>query len=497
VVLSQLYLDTMRTKQLLENVQVIAQRGCRDLDISGIVSDSRRVHKNDLFVALPGEHQDGADYIDEALRRGAIAIASEKKMPRLPGVGWVQVADARRALAELSCAFFEEPSSYLQTIGITGTNGKTTTSFIVKAIMEAAGRVPGLIGTVQYEIGERVIPATRTTPEAPELQALLRQMLVAGCQSAVMEVSSHALAQQRVWGIDFDVGVFTNLTNEHLDYHKEMDRYFAAKSKLFSGLGHRKKRGVAVINLDDEWGRRLCDGHHLHVQEITYGFSSDAQVRAEHVNIDENGSTFDLCTPWGDEQVVLPLMGRFNISNALAACASCGALGIDPALMVDVLSRMESVPGRLEEIQNNQGIKVFVDYAHTPDALKNVLTTLRDCTDGRIIVAFGCGGDRSRDKRSMMGTMAAHMADHSIITTDNARTEDPEEIAAEVLAGFGEGMSVEVILDRREAIARAIELAKPGDLVLLAGKGHENYQIMGHTVSPFDDREEARSVLRN
>ncbi len=495
MVLSQLYLDAMKWTSLLEQVQVVGKPRSVNPEIQGITYDSRKVRENYLFAALPGAKHKGEEYVKEALQRGAAAIIAETPLELPAHIAFAQVADARRALADISCAFFEFPSRYLQTIGVTGTNGKTTVSFLIKAIMMAAGRAPGLLGTVHYEIGQRLIPSSRTTPESADLQALLRQMLVAGCRSAVMEVSSHALAQKRVWGIDFDVAVFTNLTAEHLDYHRDMQNYFAAKSALFCGLGHREKKSVAVINVDDEWGRKLMGGRHNRVQEITYGLDAEAQVRAESLQMNQTGSSFTLQTPWGKADIRLGLLGRFNVSNALAACAACGSLGVDPALMAEVLSQPISVPGRLEAVANRRGIHVFVDYAHTADALKNVLGTLRECTDRRIITVFGCGGDRDRTKRAPMGSVAARMADYSIVTTDNARSEDPSEIAGAVLAGFGSGARVEMILDRAEAIARAIALAEPGDVVLIAGKGHETYQEIGHTIMPFDDAEVARTVM--
>jgi UDP-N-acetylmuramoyl-L-alanyl-D-glutamate--2,6-diaminopimelate ligase len=495
VVLSQLYLDKMKFRRLLERTQVVSRSGVADAEILGVTHDSRKVREGYLFVALRGSRRDGVEFVQEALNRGAVAVIAESSLKLPAHVCFARVADARRALADVSCAFFEDPARYLQLIGVTGTNGKTTVSFLVKAIMQADGRSPGLLGTVQYEIGQRLIPASRTTPEAPELQNMLRQMLVAGCRSAVMEVSSHALVQKRIWGIDYDVAVFTNLTEEHLDFHRDMGRYFAAKAQLFSGLGHQEKKAVAVINLDDEWSEKLLGMHNSRVQEITYGLHKNAQVRAEDLVIGARGTAFTLHTPWGDADVELPLMGRYNVSNALAACAACGALGIGPVQMAEALGEVRSVPGRLEEISNDRGIQVFVDYAHTADALQNVLRTLREFAPARIITVFGCGGDRDRTKRAAMGRISARLADHSIITTDNARTEDPQEIADEILAGFDSSQSVDVILDRREAMAVALAMAQPQDIILIAGKGHENYQEIGHSVMPFDDREVVRALL--
>jgi UDP-N-acetylmuramoyl-L-alanyl-D-glutamate--2,6-diaminopimelate ligase len=486
----------MRLESLTKIIQAITVTGPDNPDITGISYDSRQVRPGHLFVAFQGRHHEGMEFIDEAITRGAVAVVSESETWSRRDICHVHVEDARRALAEIACAFSGNPSSRLEVIGVTGTNGKTTVAFMVKAILQAAGRSPGLIGTVLYEIGDRLIPAGRTTPEAPELQAMLDQMIQAGCQSVVMEVSSHALDQKRVWGIDFDVGVFTNLTRDHLDYHENMDNYFAAKTLLFRGLGQAQKVAAGVINIDDPWGMRLASINGFRVEEITFGMHPGAVVRAEEIDVSAAGSTFALKSPWGSSRVHLNVLGRFNVSNALAAIAACGSLGIEPDLMARVLGEIESVPGRLELIPNRRGMKVFVDYAHTDDALKNVLTTLREITQGRIILVFGCGGDRDRTKRPLMGSVAAQLADHSIVTTDNPRSEDPAAIARGVVEGFGEYPNYETVADREEAIGRAIKMAQVGDVVLIAGKGHENYQEFANTVVPFDDREAARNYLK-
>ncbi|MCX7819383.1 MAG: UDP-N-acetylmuramoyl-L-alanyl-D-glutamate--2,6-diaminopimelate ligase [Kiritimatiellae bacterium] len=485
----------MRIESLLSVIQPMTVAGPTEPDIAGIAYDSRQVRPGYLFVAIRGAHDDGTRYIDDAIRRGAVAVVAETAVRPRRDVTMLRVEDARRALAEIACAFHGHPSARLEVIGVTGTNGKTTTTFMIRDILAAAGRRPGLIGTVQYEIGDRCIPASRTTPEAPDLQAMLAQMLKAGCGAAVMEVSSHALEQKRVWGVDFDVGVFTNLTHDHLDYHGTIERYFAAKARLFAGLGRMEKRAAAVLNLDDPWGHQLADMIGGWAQIITYGAHPAASVRAEDIETGAEGSRFVLRSPWGDAEVRLAVLGRFNVSNALAALAAAGARGVPVSTMVAALEQFRGAPGRLERIPCDRGFEVFVDYAHTGDALANVLTTLRAVTRRRLIVVFGCGGDRDRAKRPVMGRVAAELADHVILTSDNPRSEDPRAIIEEILAGMPPGTRREMIPDREEAIARAIELARPGDMVLIAGKGHENYQEFARHVVPFDDREVARRLL--
>jgi UDP-N-acetylmuramoyl-L-alanyl-D-glutamate--2,6-diaminopimelate ligase len=488
-------METMRLESITRIVQPIQVRGPLHFDIEGIAYDSRQVKENYLFVALRGQRENGAAYIEDALRRGAVAIVSEEdRWPRRM-IAHILVEDARRALAEIACAFYDHPSQKLELVGITGTNGKTTTSFMVREALAAEGRQPGLIGTVRYEIGSRVIPAVRTTPEAPDIQFMLDQMVRVGCRSAVMEVSSHALAQRRVWGIDFDVGVFTNLSRDHLDFHGTLENYFDAKMQLFRGLGLQQKRATAVVNLDNEWGMELIKINGLRARLLTFGEHPSADVRATDIELSPRGTRFSVRTPWGAADVQLRLLGRFNVSNALAAIATCGALGISPARTADALARMQAVPGRLEQIENDRGFHVFVDYAHTPEALSHVLDTLRELRPRRLIVVFGCGGDRDRGKRAPMGAVAYARADYTILTSDNPRREKPEAIIADIEQGMATRERHEVILDRAEAIARALAIARPGDIVLIAGKGHETLQEFATTKIPFDDREMARRLL--
>lgn len=463
-----------------------------DLQIKGIAYDSRHVRPGYVFVAIPGRHHDGAAFVEEAITRGASAVIAESPVSVPRQVSFLRVPDAREALANISGVFYDHPSRRLDLIGITGTNGKTSTSFMAKAILERAGRAPGLVGSVCYEFGGRSIPAARTTPEAPDLNAMLDQMLRAGCRSAVMEVSSHALHQKRVEGLAFDVAVFTNLTRDHLEYHGTMEDYAEAKALLFDQLDEGAR---AVLNVDDPFGRRLAGRTDWRAERISYGLADDAAVRAEDVRLNARGSEFRAVSPWGTARVRLHLPGRYNVSNALAALTACGCMGVDLETMVQALDGVPMVRGRMEPVPNRLGFQVFVDYAHTDDALLNVLKMVREITTGRILLVFGCGGDRDRGKRPQMGAVAARYADHSYVTSDNPRGEDPQGIIREIAEGFGGAAHYSEIPDRKNAIEQALEDARPGDTVLIAGKGHENYQEFSHTVIPFDDVEVARRIM--
>jgi len=486
----------MKLERILRTVDHVRVSGPVNREITGIAYDSRQVQQGSIFIALPGERRDGRNFIGDAINRGAAAIVSEPEDIKTADVAHVEVKHARIAFAEIASAFHNDPSGKLQMVGVTGTNGKTTIAFIVKDILRADNRTPGMLGTVRYEIGSRVIPASRTTPEASDLHGMLAEMVAVGCKSAVIEVSSHSLIQHRVWGVAFDVGVFTNLTPEHLDYHKTMEDYFAAKCILFRELGYRNSEAVGVVNIDDPWGRKLLHLPGIEVGMISYGCDQGAEVRAERVRIGKGGSRFYLRTPWGEvNDIWLGLMGRYNISNALAAVAACGTLGIKPGLMADVIGKCQPAPGRLEEIITGKGFRVFVDYAHTADAMENVLSTLRDAGLNRILLVFGCGGNRDKTKRTAMGSVAARLADYSIITTDNPRKEDPMQIIAQIKEGFQGRNNFEIVADRADAIGRAIDAAKEGDVVLIAGKGHEGFQEFADTVTPFDDRQVVRKAL--
>jgi UDP-N-acetylmuramoyl-L-alanyl-D-glutamate--2,6-diaminopimelate ligase len=490
----------VRLDVLLRQTTVESVRGSREQEVSGLCVDSRRAETGALFVALPGARLDGGDFIREALARGVSAVVTERADLSLPldGATLVAVADARRALAELACAFHGNPSEKLRVAGVTGTNGKTTTTFLIQHICDAALQRCGLIGTVRYQIGEQLLPAARTTPDALELQNLLGRMRDAGCRTVAMEVSSHAVAQQRVNGIEFDAVVFTNLTQDHLDYHGTMEAYFETKASLVLGLEKQRfKPGVAVINIDDRHGALLYDrAVQAGLRVTAYGLGQKADFRASNCRTDALGSSFQLDAVGRSWLVRLPLSGMFNISNALGALAAAHALGVDVRTAVLALASAPPVPGRLEPVPAKRAFRVFVDYAHTDDALRTVLRTLRELQPRHLITVFGCGGDRDKGKRPLMGAAAETFSDWTIVTSDNPRSESPESIAVEITAGMVQGRH-EVMLDRRAAIQRAIEMAGPRDIVLIAGKGHETTQEIGGKTEPFDDVAIARSLLEN
>lgn len=485
----------MKLSELLKKVQHLAVRGSPEREVNGIAYDSRKVAADMVFVAIPGAHCDGFEYAEEAIKRGATAVVTSHARLSTRDVTQIQVEDARQALAEISDAFYGHPSGPLTVVGVTGTNGKTTTAFMIRDVLESAGYAPGLIGTVQYEIGARVIPARRTTPEALEIQDYLNQMIRAGCRSVAMEVSSHALAQQRVSGVEFDVAIFTNLTRDHLDYHHTMDRYYEAKRRLFIGLGRGTKRAVAVINYDDPWGRRLAAEPDLRAEVITFGIEPGAMVQVVDMKLGPSGSECRLRTPWGEGVVRTPLLGRFNVQNVLGAYTAGRVLNIGEDALVRALAARTRVPGRLEEIPVDRGWRVFVDYAHTDDALANVLETLRRFTAGRLIVVFGCGGNRDQSKRPLMGEVASRLSDMAIVTSDNPRDEAPLAIISQICAGFGTRTNFEVVEDRAKAIAMALAVAREGDVVLIAGKGHETTQEIAGVQLLFDDRETVSKAL--
>jgi UDP-N-acetylmuramoyl-L-alanyl-D-glutamate--2,6-diaminopimelate ligase len=487
----------MQLKILARAIAPLRIIGGLDREVESIAYDSRRVQRNSLFVALRGEKSDGHNFIDQAIEKGASVIVAEREISS-PRATCLVVENTRPVLADLSAAFFGNPSRKLKMAAVTGTNGKTTTTFLLKHICERASLPCGLIGTVRYEIGERILPAVRTTPEALDLQELLAQIVNAGCRAAAMEVSSHALAQERIRGIEWNVAVFTNLTQDHLDFHGTMENYFDAKAKLFEGLvsQERKKRATAVINIDDRYGEKLIERLGGKVPAITYGMSMRADFRASNYRTEFAGTSYQLDAKGRSYLVRVPLIGRFNVSNSMAAIAAAGALGIPVRDAVLSLSHAPQVPGRLELVPAKRQFQIFVDYAHTPDALLNVMKTLRELEPRKLIVVFGCGGDRDREKRPLMGRAVEQLADHAIITSDNPRKEDPDAIIAEVEKGF-RSSRYEKITDRAEAIAHAISLTQSRDVVLIAGKGHETYQEFADHTIPFDDIAVARRALEN
>jgi UDP-N-acetylmuramoyl-L-alanyl-D-glutamate--2,6-diaminopimelate ligase len=487
----------MQLKTILSATPVRQIIGPLDRTIENIAYDSRRVQKNGLFVALRGERFDGHDFIEQAIEKGASVIVAEREQKH-PRATWVVVESTRAALADLSADFYRFPARKLKLAGVTGTNGKTTTTFLIQHICEKTGMRCGLIGTVRYQIGDRVLPAGRTTPESLDLQELLAQIANAGCRAAAVEVSSHALAQDRTRGLEWDVAVFTNLTQDHLDFHRTMKNYFESKAKLFTQLAlqPKKRKPVAIVNIDDRYGEQLLGRIDKNISIITYGMGARADFRASNYRMEFGGTSYQLDARGKSYLVRIPLIGRFNVANSLAALAAANALGIGVREAVVSLGKSPQVPGRLEMVPAKRQFQVFVDYAHTPDALLNVLKTLRDLEPRRLIVVFGCGGDRDREKRPLMAQVADRNADYAIITSDNPRKEDPAAIISQIEKGF-RSHHYERIVDRAEAIARAIALAQPRDIVLIAGKGHETYQeFVDHTV-PFDDIQVARRALED
>lgn len=485
----------MRLKELLNGVDGV---GLPDrfasLDVESISCDSRDIQKNSLFVAVKGPISDGADFITQAIAKGAKVIAKEKGRSDADDfankdVCVLIVKDSKKFLRDILRRFYGDPSQIVRTIGITGTNGKTTISYLFESILRRAGKKCTVIGTVNYRLGDKIIPSKNTTPGIVDNQRYLSQMVREGTDYCVMEVSSHALDQGRVDAIDFKVGVFTNLTGDHLDYHKTMEEYFTAKALLFSRLS---KSSCAVINIDDEYGLRLLPITRADI--TTYALNHKADVTAENIVLNFSQTAFTLKTPQGKISIQTKLIGRHNIYNILAAAAGCLAEGLSLETIRDGIENLAVVPGRLEQVVCGQDFNVFVDYAHTEDALKNVLTNLRVVSQARIIVVFGCGGDRDKTKRPKMGRVAGQLADWCILTSDNPRSEDPQSILKQVISGF-EKTNYEVIADRETAIKKALLSAKKGDIVLIAGKGHETYQIFKDKTIDFDDREVVRNFF--
>jgi UDP-N-acetylmuramoyl-L-alanyl-D-glutamate--2,6-diaminopimelate ligase len=464
--------------------------------VTGIAYDSRHVQPGHVFVALKGQHADGSAFVRQAIERGAIAIVSQDAAPENVAVAWTVVNDARRALALLAAEFFGNPSTGLQVIGITGTNGKTTTAYLVASIFDAAGIRCGVLGTVGYRIGAETREATHTTPESPEVQQMLREMLDRGCGACAMEVSSHALSLHRVDGMTFAAGVFTNLTRDHLDFHADMEAYFQAKRRLFEML---PRDAPSLINLDDPRAASLIE---LAGRPVTYAVNRPADITPGPLSFSLQGLTFDVRTPRGTLHIKSSLVGRPNVYNILAAVSTATALGISFDAIERGITSLDGVPGRFQVVSGTKDdVTVVVDYAHTDDALRNLLETARPLTAARLITVFGCGGDRDRTKRPLMGAVAGRLSDLIVITSDNPRSEDPLKIIEEIQRGItvdtrrDTAQRMLTYPDRREAIGKAIELARPGDVVLIAGKGHEKYQIVGGDVRPFDDVAVAREAL--
>jgi len=501
----------MKLAQLLSCLEGVQVTGDSDLEIEGLYYDSRSVRPGGLFFGLHGVKSDGCQFLEAAVKQGAVAIVADRPCA-VAGVTCVQVADARRAMSLMAASFYGVPTVGLPVVGITGTNGKTTTSYLVEGILERAGIPAAVLGTISYRFGELSLPAPNTTPESVDLQRILRELIDLGARGVVMEVSSHSLDQHRADGCLFDVAVFTNLTRDHLDYHRDMESYFASKLRLFTELATpdgRKPTRRAVVNLDDPYGARIKAQASCPV--LSYALAGEADVSVERVDFSVHGISCRLRTPRGELSLVSDLLGRFNLYNILAAVSAGIALGLPDAAIKAGIEGHKKVPGRVERVENDKGITVLVDYAHTGDALENVLATVCELKTARVITLFGCGGDRDKGKRPVMGEIAARYSDLSIITSDNPRTEEPLAIIADVraglaplglreyrpeelAAGFAE-KGFAAIESRRDAVRTAILAARPGDIVLLAGKGHEDYQIIGTEKFHFDDREEAAAAL--
>ncbi|MBO8136620.1 MAG: UDP-N-acetylmuramoyl-L-alanyl-D-glutamate--2,6-diaminopimelate ligase [Desulfotomaculum sp.] len=479
----------MLFSELIKELSVSKIKGDLNIPVKGIAYDSRKVQPGYVFVAVPGFVTDGHRYINNAVEKGASALIVEKEVDA-PGITTVQVRDSRLALAQVSNKFYDYPSKKLTLTGVTGTNGKTTTTHLVANIYKAAGYKTGLVGTIQNLIGGKEVNASRTTPESLELQRLLAEMVNSGVTHAAMEVSSHALALNRTYGVDFDAAIFTNLSQDHLDFHHDMDDYAAAKAKLFAAAP------LSVVNTDDERGQDMVQASRGDV--VTYGLHKPADVSARDVSITARGVSFVTTGKYGEHLLNLNLTGEFNVYNALAAFTLGMAQGFDPETVKMALEGVQGVAGRFELVDCGQPFAVVVDYAHTPDGLENILKTARQLADNRLIAVFGCGGDRDRTKRPIMGKIGSSLSDVAVITSDNPRTEDPQKIINDILEGLKSGgeKNYTVIPDRKEAIAYAIKKAAPGDVVVIAGKGHETYQIIGNIKYDFDDRAVAAEVLK-
>jgi UDP-N-acetylmuramoyl-L-alanyl-D-glutamate--2,6-diaminopimelate ligase len=489
----------MTFEQILQGAEVLSWSG--NPTVTGLAYDSRRVSPGYVFVAMRGESSDGNSFIDRAIAAGAVAVVSDSASePPRGEVAWALVPHGRRALGRLSANFYKRPAERIALTGITGTNGKSTTAFLLEAILSAAGRKSVLVGTIEYHVAGKVLPAPHTTPESLELNQILAEGVSHGATEAVMEVSSHALAQQRVFAVPFDVAVFTNLTRDHLDYHRTMEEYFAAKRILFEGCGTEAPR-AAIINIDDEYGQKLVSSSKKRgSQVLTYGWNS-GDLHAENVQITPRGTRFDVMSSSGTIPVFSPLIGKVNVYNILASVGAALARNCSQDAIAKGLAALTRVPGRFERVDCGQPFTVVVDYAHTDDALRNLTTLAREFVaqagvKGRVITVFGCGGDRDRTKRPVMGEAAGKGSDFVVLTSDNPRSEDPLAIMNDAVVGLQRsGTRYTMEPERRAAIALAVGEARPGDIVLVAGKGHEKVQVSREGSIPFDDVQVSREAL--
>ncbi|MGH8019311.1 MAG: UDP-N-acetylmuramoyl-L-alanyl-D-glutamate--2,6-diaminopimelate ligase [Opitutaceae bacterium] len=484
-----------KLSDLFEGIGIVAQKGSLDASTNSIVIDSRRATPGCMFFALPGLRADGNDFMEEAIARGAVAVVSPRARSLVPArVTYIQVENARAVLAEVSRRFYRKPDTALDLVGITGTNGKSTVSHVLKHLLADGASPVGLIGTINYDLGRRTVPSYKTTPEAVDLYGMLAQMRDAGCRAAVMEVSSHGIDQLRVRGMRFAAAAFTNLTRDHLDYHGTLDDYFAVKARLFTGETGPVPP-VAVVNIDDPYGRELVKMIPSHVNVVTCAIEREAHIRATNVELGFSGTRFHLEWPGGSADVQTSLLGGYNVSNLLCALAVCHGMGRDLTQILPRVSSIPGIPGRMERIENDLAANVLVDYAHTDDALRNALAMLRAITPGRVLVVFGCGGNRDRSKRPRMTEAVQELADLAWATSDNPRKEPIDQIFADMRIGVSDPERITFIEERRRAMSVALDAVRPGDSLLIAGKGHEPFQEFGDTVITFDDRQVARELI--
>ncbi len=496
---SLVILRFMRLKKLFKNISSVQIKGSKELEVSGICSNSKLVSPGNLFIAKKGvSGDDGSRYIPEAVAAGASAVLTDIYDPSLKQVVQVIHPDPSKIEGKVATEYFEDPSKELLMVGITGTNGKTTTSFLAKFLLDKLEGLTGLIGTIEYIIGKQRYQAVRTTPDVVSNHKMLREMCNQGCKAAVMEVTSHALHQGRVSGIDFDIALFTNLTLDHLDYHGTMEEYCATKSRLFKSLGQepsekrKKKPAIAIVNADSPWSSKILEGCHAKV--FKYSLHGAGELNGRNLLLTGSGTQFDLEYNGKIYPCTVPLVGRFNVYNCLGAIAVALSAGHSLERILPLLTQIPSVPGRLEAVPNSRGLKIYVDFAHSDDALQNVLETLTEFKKGKIVTVFGCGGDRDAGKRPKMAEVSEQYSELTIVTSDNPRSEDPESICRHILGGFTKADSFMVELDRRVAIQKAIDQLGPEDILLIAGKGHETYQIFAHKTIEFDDRKVAAEI---
>jgi UDP-N-acetylmuramoyl-L-alanyl-D-glutamate--2,6-diaminopimelate ligase len=483
----------MKLKELIKNLQYQCLENMRNCEIKGISSDSRDIHPGYLFVALKGQKYDGHSFVNQVISKGAKAVIVQQDLQLKKRVTKILVRDSQLALINVCAALFGPFTEKLKVIGITGTNGKTTISYLIEKIFSCAGCSSGVIGTINYRVGNETFAAVNTTPQLDSLQSLLQKIVYAKSKYAIIEVSSHALAQRRIEGIRFCSAIFTNLTREHLDYHGSLTNYFSAKLKLFEGLD---AHAWSIINIDDPWGRKLA--RKISSRQLSFGIECPAHIQAKDLKLGIKGSKFTVVTPRGNIGIESPLIGRHNVYNILAAISATFVENIDFSHIALGIKELSYVPGRLERIDCGQNFLIFVDYAHTEDALKNTLLALRRTSKGRIILIFGCGGERDRTKRPRMGKMATEFADFVFITSDNPRSENPNKIISDILSGINEKKikNFKVVVDRFQAIQEALFMARAGDVVIIAGKGHESVQILANKIIPFSDQKVAEKILQ-